>query len=157
MLHVTYVKSLECYGCGIAGAAMLAGVSYDRMRRAIWPKKNHERHNDYYCQTLRYYDRSDGTTVEEEVKGLEHLGCKVLVTRQPEKYFNKHRVSVPMFFYDNYDPELDCGHTFVWDPIRLRFFDPSYNTPLHNDVYKRGFERVKKYIPAIVLLKGQLA
>jgi len=142
MLHVTYVKSIEGCGCGIASAAMLAGVSYDRMRRAIWPRKNHTCHHI-------------GTTVDEEVKGLQRLGCKVLLTRKPEKYFNKHRISIPMFWWENYDP-CEIAHTFVWDPVKMRFFDPSYDAPLHNDVYKKGFDRVKKLIPAIVLLKGQI-
>ena len=135
---------------------MLAGVSYHRMRKAIWPRRTHERYHCYYDNVFRYYERSNGTTVDEEVKGLERLGCKVLVTRKPEKYFNKHRISIPMFWWENYDTN-EIAHTFVWDPIKMRFFDPSYDTPLHNDVYKKGFERVKKHLPAIVLLKGQLA
>jgi hypothetical protein len=156
MLPVTYIKSVENFGCGIASAAMLAGVSYDRMRKAIFPKLSNARFYSYYDTNMRYVTHSLGTSTDDEIAGLERLGCKVMLTNTPEKYFNKHRVSIPMFWWNDYRPD-EIAHMFVWDPIKCRFFDPSYDRPLHNSVYKQGFERIKKHMSAIVLLKGQLA
>lgn len=124
MLPVRHVSSPESYGCCVAACAMAAGVSYDTMRRAMFPRMSHKTERGFLTRQWEYKNSIYGVTPFNAVQGFKRLGCKIKLTRNPERFCHKHRIMLTTYYDDDYETTA-WGHAVTWDHISNSFYDPA--------------------------------
>lgn len=104
--------------CSVAACAMLAGVSYKRMFKALFPK----------AVTIFPID---GTSITHEIRALRSLNCSIRVRKYSVRmtrteYFLERNLKHPAIIgYHHFLANEWWQHCVVWDPEDGIITDPS--------------------------------